>query len=132
MKILSKKEQLEARQEELFKLGQFQDHQARLIEEKRNKIRDSWFGQKWKADYMTSVLSDARKVQMALSEYNQDLRSRAKQESPEFKQDLITYILDFAALYGEYYHNKDADKILEKVSEKMVLPEEFLSRAGII
>ena len=38
------------------------------------------------------------------------------------KQEIIDYIYEFASLYGEYYHNKDADKILEKVGEKIELP----------
>jgi len=48
------------------------------------------------------------------------------------RQELIDYIYEFASLYGEYYHNKDADKILEKVGEKIELPEQFLSRVGIL
>jgi HEPN domain-containing protein len=48
------------------------------------------------------------------------------------KNQLVDYIYEFAALYGEYYHNKDADKILEKVSEKIELPEQFLQRTGFL
>ena len=44
------------------------------------------------------------------------------------KQMLLDYIYEFAAMYGQYYHAKDADVILEKVGEKLELPEEFLKR----
>lgn len=44
------------------------------------------------------------------------------------KQILLDYIYEFAALYGQYYHSGDADSILNKVNEKLELPEEFLKR----
>lgn len=46
----------------------------------------------------------------------------------ESKTKLIEYIYEFASIYGEYYHNGDAEKILEKVSEKIELPEKFLEK----
>jgi hypothetical protein len=47
-------------------------------------------------------------------------------------QILIDYIYDFAQLYGQYYHNKDFDSIIKKVSEKLEIPEVFLEHFVVI
>lgn len=43
-----------------------------------------------------------------------------------FWSDLEDYMYFFAWNYGRYYHVGDADKILEIVGEKMILPKEFI------
>lgn len=44
------------------------------------------------------------------------------------KQKLISYIYEFACNYGRYYNvAQDADEILELVSQKIMLPEEFIN-----
>ena len=45
----------------------------------------------------------------------------------EEKQKLIDYIYYFAWVYGRYYHVGDADKIIEKVSEIVELPEKVIN-----
>ncbi len=42
--------------------------------------------------------------------------------------DLVDYIYEFAALYGQYYHNKDAEAIMNHVAEKIDTPEQFLAK----
>lgn len=53
------------------------------------------------------------------------------EEKATNKEELISYIYEFASLYGEYYHNKDFDAIMGKVSEKIEIPEEYLKRNDI-
>lgn len=53
------------------------------------------------------------------------------EEKSTNKEELISYIYEFAQLYGQYYHNKDFDAIMEKVSEKIEIPEEFLKSIDI-
>lgn len=49
------------------------------------------------------------------------------------KEDkLVMYIYEFAQLYGQYYHNNNFDTIMEKVSEKIEIPEEFLKRLELL
>lgn len=42
------------------------------------------------------------------------------------KQKLIDYIYDFAWNYGRFYHTGDAEEIKKKVSELLMMPEEFV------
>lgn len=51
-----------------------------------------------------------------------------KKPDSDAKTKLLNYIYEFAAIYGEYYHNGDAENILEKVGEKIELPEKFLGK----
>lgn len=36
------------------------------------------------------------------------------------------YINEYAWNYGRFYHVGDADKIVEKIGERLVLPDEYL------
>lgn len=48
------------------------------------------------------------------------------------KEILINYIYEFASIYGQYYHNKNFEAIIEKVEEKIELPESFIDRLNLI
>lgn len=53
-------------------------------------------------------------------------------ESKISNEKIVKYIYEFAQLYAQYYHNKDFDAIMGKVSEKIEIPEEFLKRLELL
>ena len=129
---MTKTEQLQNKATEIWKLRQFHNHQIRELEKKKLAYLESWFYKQWKVDHFEFLISEYKKIDYLLGEYQKLIEEIQTKDSPEYKQNLTEYVYEFACLYGQYYHVGNSDKILEKVGEKLELPDQFLHRVGII
>lgn len=76
----------------------------------------------------SSVIHLTTKYNIDVAVLAKVIKHQKKKPDSDAKTKLIEYMYEFASIYGEYYHNGDVEKILEKVSEKIELPEKFLEK----